>query len=108
MIYINCFMLIAIANIGFYFDANRQAQRIIVPWQALLTFKILVAVSGGFQLISLPFLIIWRIFLIRKRRELYQREGQEMVGRREYGVHSPEMNLESGQNPTSNDLFDHI
>ena len=101
-------MLIAFANIGFYFDANRHAQRIVVPWQVLLTFKILVAVSGGFQIISLPFLIIWRIYLTKKRRELQRREGQEMVGHRDDHVDRPEMDLESGQNPTSSDLFDHI
>ena len=106
MIFINCFMLIAFANIGFYFDANRHAQRIVVPWQVLLTFKILVAVSGGFQIISLPFLIIWRIYFTKKRRELQRREGQEMVGRRDDDVVSPE--IESGRNPTTNDLFDHV
>ena len=106
MIFINCFMLIAFANIGFYFDANRHAQRIVVPWQVLLTFKILVTVSGGFQIISLPFLIIWRIYLTKKRRELQRREGQEMVGRRDDDVVSPE--IESGRNPTTNDLFDHV
>ena len=99
-------MLIAFANIGFYFDANRHAQRIVVPWQVLLTFKILVTVSGGFQIISLPFLIIWRIYLTKKRRELQRREGQEMVGRRDDDVVSPE--IESGRNPTTNDLFDHV
>ena len=108
MIFINCFMLIAFANIGFYFDANRHSQRIVVPWQVLLTLKILVTVSGGFQIVSLPFLIIWRIYLTKKRRELQRREGQEMIGRREDGVHSPEIDPESGQNPTNSDFFDHV
>jgi len=105
MIFVNCFMLIPFANIGFYFDANRHAQRIVVPWQVLLSFKILVAISGGFQLISLPFLVIWRIYLTKKRQELQRREGQEMVGERVDMV-SPE--IESGRNPTTNDLFDHV
>lgn len=101
MIFINCFVLIAFGNIGFYFDANKSGQRIVVPWQVLLVFKILVAVSGGFQLISLPFLIIWRKYLMRKRREF--REEQEMERRRNDDVHSPDM--EPGRNPTSSGLF---
>ena len=118
MILINCFMLIAFANIGFYFDANKHASRIFVPWQVLLVFKILVAVSGGFQLISIPFLIIWRIVLIRKLRAR-RRQEQEMIERRndhawaiarrnDQNAHRPEMDLESGRNPTSSDLFGHI
>ena len=55
MIFINCFVLIAFGNIGFYFETNKDDQRIVVPWQVLLVFKILVTMSGGFQLISLPF-----------------------------------------------------
>ena len=107
MILINCFMLIAFANIGFYFDANQHAPRIYVPWQVLLVFKILVAVSGGFQLISIPFLIIWRIVLLRKLRAR-RRQEQEMIGRRNDHAHRPEVDLESGRNPTSSDLFGHI
>ena len=107
MILINCFMLIAFANIGFYFDANQHASRIYVPWQALLVFKILVAVSGGFQFISIPFLIIWRIVLIRKLRAR-RRQEQEMMERRNENAHRPEIDLESGRNPTSSDLFGHI
>ena len=107
MILINCFMMIAFANIGFYFDANQHAPRIFVPWQALLVFKILVAVSGGFQLISIPFLIIWRIVLIRKLRAR-RRQEQEMMERRNENAHRPEIDLESGRNPTSSDLFGHI
>ena len=55
MIFINGFVLIAFGNIGFYFETNEDDQRIVVPWQVLLVFKILVTMSGGFQLISLPF-----------------------------------------------------
>ena len=110
MIFINCFMLIAFGNIGFYFDANKFGQRIVVPWQVLLVLKILVAVSGGFQLISLPFLIIWRKYLMRKRREF--REEQEMERRRNNAVHLPGMvhpyRMDSGRNPTSSGLFDHV
>ena len=104
MILINCFLLIAFANIGFYFDTNKHAPRILVPWQVLLTFKILVAVAGGFQLISISFLIIWRIVLLRKLHER-RREEREMRRRND---HRPWMDLESGRNPTSSDLFGHI
>ena len=103
MILINCFLLIAFANIGFYFDTNKHAPRILVPWQVLLTFKILVAVAGGFQLISISFLIIWRVLLLRKLLER-RREEREMIDR----SRRPWMDLESGRNPTSSDLFGHI
>ena len=105
MIFINCFVLIAFGNIGFYFETKfEDDQRIVVPWQVLLVFKILVATFGGFQLISLPFLIIWRKYLMRKRREFH--EEQEMERRRNDDVYSPYMI--PGRNPTSSDLFNHV
>ena len=103
MIFINCFTLIAFANIGFYFDTNNYERRIVVPWQVLLALKILVAVSGVFQLVSIPFLIMWRKYLHRKRRELRM---QEMF--RQRNDDGSVFTLPQGRNPTSSSMFDHV
>ena len=42
MIFINCFILTALANIGFYFDTKKNRKMDIAS-------KILAAVSGGYQ-----------------------------------------------------------
>ena len=103
MILINCFTLIVFANTGFYFETNKHEKRIVVPWQVILALKILAAVSGVFQLVSIPFLIMWRKYLHRKRRELRM---QEMV--RQRNDDGSVFTLPQGRNPTSSSMFDHV
>ena len=97
MIFINCFILIELANKGFYFDTNKN-------WKLAIASKILAVVSGGFQSIALPLLILRRKYLERRYFE------REMTGRNvvicRIPVRLPE--IINGRNPTNNDLFDHI
>lgn len=68
MIFINCFILIELANIGFNFDTNKN-------WKLAIASKIFAVVSGGFQSIALPFLILLRKYLERRyfEREMTER-----------------------------------
>ena len=102
MIFVNCFTLIVFANTGFYFETNEHEKRIVVPWQVILALKILVAVSSVFQLVSIPFLIMWRKYLHRKRRELRMQELE-----RQRNDDGPVFRLPA-RNPTSSSMFDHV
>ena len=97
MIFINCIILIELANIGFYFDTNMN-------WKLAFASKILAVVSGGFQSIALPFLILLRKYLERRYFERKMTERNVVIWR--IPVRLPE--IVNGRNLKNNDLFDHI
>ena len=93
-ILINCFILIAFANIGFYI----HGQPIVFPW--LVIFKILMAVSSGLQLLSLSFLMIWKIILDRNESRAAREYLIELRNYENLSRVIPE-----GRNPTNCYMF---
>ena len=91
-ILINCFILIAVANIGFYIQPNVFPRLVII--------KILVVVSSGLQLLSFAFLMIWKIILDHKESRAAREYLIELRNYENLSRVIPE-----GRNPTNSYMF---
>ena len=73
-IIINCFILIVLAKIGFYFDTNKN-------WKMGIISKVLATVLGDFQSVAIPFLISRRKYFERRYFEREKTERNVIIWR---------------------------